>query len=272
MAVGLVAALLPLMGCGSEGGSDADGQAPADAITDVPPIHVEQTVVVMQDGRPMREQLYRQAAAGCAQAVRQAPQFAFKPLSESEIAKVGRTYWTLWFHGKQSAARYDTWDYTVGQGVRDGCVFSLTHKAGISLDDGEHRYQVDPLTGKTEEDSAPSSGGRMKVDDDEQLTSQQAKEGWQRPGEATAAGQQCLQWRSPDGTESCAWSGGRKWGFSPAEGSDQATSYDPGRIVLWVKPANGTGGELTTRSMTVGQPFDDSVFKAPADSGASGGS
>lgn len=256
--LGLVSALglVPLTGCSSGPDGQADAASGTGMITDVPPIHLEQTLVTLADGKPQAEQIYRKALADCQRAGQ-----SVTPLSEEDVAKVGRTFERLWFEGARMAERGDSWS------VADGptpCQFKLAHdSSSLMVDDGKTRTSVDMLKGTAEQE--PSDGGRAALaDDDDKLDAASAQSGVQRLGEASDAGQRCLHWRSASGTESCAWSGGHRWGFSAAEGSDQATSYDPGRIVLWVKPADGNGPQLSTEKMTVGGTPDDEAFKLPS--------
>lgn len=254
LALGLL--VFPLAGCSSAHDGEAQGAADAGMVTDVPPIHLEQTLVTLADGKPQREQVYRQALADCQRSGQ-----PVTPLGEDDVARIGRTFEKLWFDGARMAERSDGWSVADGPAP---CQFKLAHDhSTLLIDDGRTRSSVDLLKGTAEQQ--PSDGGRAAVaDGDDQLDPSSAQLGVQKLGEASDAGQPCLRWRSPTGAESCVWSGGHKWGFARDEGSDQATSYDPGRVVLWVKPADGTGPQLSTQTMTVGTPSDRDAFRLPS--------
>lgn len=252
--------LFPLTGCSKS----AEGLTSDTVNIDVPPIYVAQTLVLKEAGEPVVERNYRQLLKACREA-----HMATVPLSEDDVKKLGRTYYQLWFDAKHSAWQEDTWDFGAGEDLNGACQFHMKHKAGKVIDSAGAHLSIDLTAGVATREANPgfTPGGHEGLDDD-QLTPYAKDAGFQRLGYATDAGQRCLRWRlpKPSGVESCTWSEGRQWGFGRGDGSSQASgAYDAGLIVLWVHPANGTGGELTTQRMSVGgKPIDDAVFAAPA--------
>ncbi len=253
----LILALVPLVGF-SKGVER--GEAGAKDV-DVPPIYVAQTLVFRDAGEPVVERSYRQALKACHDAG-----MATTALSEDDAKKLGRTYFQLWFDDRRSAWREDAWDFTAGNTPADGCQFHVTHEANKVVDTAQEHLSIDLMAGTSVNEASVGfmPGGNEGMNDDDQLDANSAQLGYQRLGYATDAGQRCLRWRHPGGDESCVWSEGHAWGFTRGAGSTQAISYDPGIIVLWVHPAEGSGPELTTQKMTVGgQPFDDALFEPP---------
>jgi len=256
--VSLTFSLAPLTGCSQ--GAETGGESTANI--DVPPIYVAQTLVMKEAGESMVEKSYRQLLKACHDAA-----MATTPLSEDDVKRLGRTYYQLWFDSKHSAWQIDVWDFGAGDDPNDSCQFHMENESRKVVITAKTQLSID-LMAKTATSIASSGfmpGGPADPDDDDRLDAAAEKTlGIQRLGYATDAGQRCLRWRMND-TESCTWSDGRKWGFPEGENSNQATSYDPGDIVLWVHPGNAPGFELTTQKMTVGgEPFDDDVFAPPS--------
>ena len=253
--------LLPLTGC-SKGAEDGT----ADMVdVDVPPIYVAQTLVLKEGGKPVVERNYRQLLKACRGAA-----VPTTPLGEDDAKKLGRTYYQLWFDNKHSAWQKDVWDFKMEGDGLSSCRFKIKHEANKAVYMASVSYGIDLMakTATMEAGTGFMPGGHEGLDDDDELDASAKKAGFQRLGYATDAGQRCLRWRlpKPDDVESCTWSEGHKWGFGRGDGSSQASgAYDADFIVLWVHPANGTGGELTTQKMTVGgEPFDDAVFAPPS--------
>ena len=256
--------LLPLTGCSKDAG-DTEGDQTSMVNVDVPPIYVAQTLVLKEAGEPVVERNYRQLLKAC----RDDAGVAITPLSEDEAKKLGRTYYQLWFDDKHTAVQADVWDLGLKGNPAPLCQFYIKHEATKIVDTAREHLSID-LMAKTvisEANTGFLPGGHEGLDNDDQLDPSEKELGYQRLGYANDAGQRCLRWRAPkpDDVESCTWSEGRKWGFGRGEGGDQTSAYDADFIVLWVHPANGTGGELTTQKMTVGgEPFDDAVFAPPS--------
>jgi hypothetical protein len=229
----------------------------ASAAVEMPAIYVAQTLVLMDAGQPRIEGNYRQLLDACQKAG-----VPVTPLGDDDVSKLGRTYYQLWFEKQRVAFQKDEWDFELeGDGYKS-CPFKVKHTSLRGVTTAAASYEMN-LVANTSVTEAPLMDlSRFAADEeDSQLSAGLAKLGYQRLGYANDAGQRCLRWRDPSGIESCTWSEGVKWGFSPSEDSAQATSYDPGVIVLWVTPANGTGDKLTTQKMTVGgEPFDDALF------------
>jgi hypothetical protein len=57
------------------------------------------------------------------------------------------------------------------------------------------------------------------------------------------------------------WSGGARWGFTPAGLQDYRPSRDV--IVLEQEPMDGQGVRVTTQVMTVGTRFDGRQLEVP---------
>lgn len=256
----LALGLLPMAAC-TQSSSSAD-EGSSSTISDVPPIYVAQTLILLVDGQSPEEKEYREGLTACRNAGA-----SVTPLNAEDVGKLGRTYYQLWFEGGRSAWQEDQWKYNMtGDGVMS-CHFSPVHTSEKVVTTAKASYEIDLIanTAVSETPLRDTGGGSGGSDDDDQLDPGAAQAGLQRLGYTMDAGQRCLRWRGPLGTESCTWSEGHQWGFTRSDGNDQATSYDPGVIVLWVHPADGTGPELTTQKMTVGgQPFDDALFQPPS--------
>ena len=251
---------LPMAAC-TQGNSSAD-EGSRSTISDVPPIYVAQTLVLLVNGQSPEEKEYREGLTACRNAGA-----SVTPLNDEDVGKLGRTYYQLWFEGGRSAWQEDQWKYNMaGDGVMS-CDFSPVHTSEKVITTAKASYEIDLIanTAVSEPPLRDTGGGSGGADDDDQLDPGAAQAGLQRMGYATDAGQRCLRWRTLSGIESCTWSEGSRWNFPRDEGSDQAVSYDPGVIVLWVHSADGIVPELTTQEMTVGgQPFDDALFQPPS--------
>lgn len=263
-------AALSLAGCSGSSNANADEGGDADVAADTPPIHVEQTLVQLDGGQPKQERNYRQMLEQC-----QGGAFPVTPLDADVAKKVGRTYRQVWYDGERMAEQRDTWGFTVADQASP-CQFKPTHESTLSITTADAAIDID-RTDKSGTRNAFDGPIRSALgDDDEELRAQVAAElGDKMPqklGEDTDAGQSCVRWKSPVTGESCVWSEGRDWGFdSNAVSVLDNDDYLADHIVLWAKPTDGSGWELTTQGMTVGRRFDDNVFAVPTGVAMQGG-
>lgn len=279
--IGVVA--LPLSACtddssameGANGTSDTPAEMANDAsdtsasdADGMPPIYVAQTVTLVEDGQVAQERNYRQLLEACQKAG-----VPITPVDKDDVKKLGRTYYQLWFEAGREAYQTDRWDFKLTD--PSSCHFIVEHESDRVVTTTEATYEIDliahtatrgpplwdvrPLKALSDKDVAEFQKIRKMSDE----TSEEL--GYKKLGYSKSAGQRCERWRDPHGNESCVWSEGTRWGFAAGMGFGQAGSYDPGAIVLWIRPADGTGGKLTTQRMTVGgRLFDEDVFDVPA--------
>lgn len=255
-------AALPLAGCSGSGNANAD-EGGADVAADTPPIHVEQTLVLLDGGQPKEERNYRQMLAQC-----QGGAFPVTPLDADVAKKVGRTYRQVWYDGERMAEKRDTWGFTIADQASP-CQFKPTHESMLSITTADAAIDID-LADKSGTRHASDGPIRTALGDDDdalraKVAAQLGDKMPQKLGEDTDAGQRCIRWKSAVTGESCVWSEGRDWGFdSNAVGVLDNDDYVSDHIVLWSKPADGNGMQLTTQGMTVGRNFEDNVFAVPS--------
>ena len=279
-------AMLPLAGCSASNDQAQNNPSPgaaqnagdnngANAAVNTPPIHVEQTVVMLKDGQPAVEQTYRQLLAKCSEG---AP-VQVKPLDPESVGKLGRTYLKIWYQGDSMAVRADSWDYTMTQPAQGlGCLFQATHQSNLSIIKRGEAINAD-LTAQTETRS-PSQGivrqaaaAATSSDDSDDakmraaVAAQLQQQGYgglasQTAGSASALGQPCARTTNAVTGESCTWSGGGQWGFVTDDDVNDHTA-SPYTILLWRNPPSGNGMQWTTQTMTVGNRFDNAVFEPP---------
>lgn len=234
--------------------------------SDMPPIYVAQTVTLVEEGQVTEERNYKQVLDACIKAGA-----SVIPLSGDNVKKLGRTYYQLWFEANREAYQKDRWGFRItGDGIAS-CHFNAVHESMRTITIKDATYSID-LMANTAIRTPPlwdvtfPDGGYRDITDAEQAEHEEGLEavGFEKLGYAKSAGQRCVRWRNRHGDESCSWTEGAQRGFAPGPGMGQAGSYDPGAIILWVHPANGTGGKLTTQRMTVGgRLFDEDVFDVP---------
>lgn len=270
--------LFPLAACSAGDRHADDGKDDAgNAASATPPIHVTQTMVVLREGKPAREDDYRQALADC-----QKGPMPTQPLGDDVVGKLGRTYYDLWYQGARLAERAEHWDFQ----VIGTCQFKVVHEQTLAIVKPGEAIDID-LVGRTgtrqhsdgvvrqaradvHADDKFSGGG----DDDAALraavAAQLGKQGQgdlmaQSAGTASAAGQPCQRIAQPTVGEACVWSGGKAWGFSSDVVDDgEGLSGRTNSIVLWRHPPQGNGREWATQKMTVGQTIDGKVFEVPS--------
>ncbi len=268
---GMGLSTLPLAGCSSrgDGGSGADG-ASVNVARETPPIHVEQTEVMLKNGQPAIEQLYREALAQCSKGPT-----PVKPLEGDVVEKLGRTFFDVWYEGERMAVKADKWDFT--EAARGpGCEFVPTHEARltitepgamITIDLVKHTGTRQPSQGVVRQALAPTAPGDDKLR--AAVAAQLARQGQgdlmsKDLGQANEAGQPCARVEGVSG-EMCIWSGGRQWGFDPGPANDGDRMDAPiDSILLRSTPTNGTGHQWSTQRMTVGEAFDADVFAVPS--------
>jgi hypothetical protein len=242
------------------------------------PIHVSQTELDLEHGRPAVEHEYRDHLAACHKLT-----VPIKPLDAATVGKLGRTYHEAWYEGERTAVRSERWSFAVDglcgfRPVRQRWLWIAGPRGtqSIDLDHGTGHFDANlrvqraaPQVPKAPADDA------LKAAVAAQLQQQgQADVMAHDAGHATLAGQPCHRVR--DATEDlCIWSGGARWGFDETVpgGPFDAVLSRLDSIVLSARPADGgDGAYLTTQKMTVGDRFDEGVFQRPAgvamDSGA----
>lgn len=275
-------ATVPLVGCSSGDGGDSGGDAQDGAVNlaqKAPPIHLNQTSVLLHDGVPAAEHTYREALARCS-----AGAVPVQPLADDVVAKLGHTYLETWYDGERMAVKADRWDFRSAGPSAAGCVFEPVHEARLTIVEPGATTVADLVKGTAtrerfdgvvreavagdEDGTAPDDVAQDDAKLRAQVMGELQKQGQadlvgQSAGEAKVAGQPCVRLSSSQG-EACVWSGGRKWGFVTDTAADADRMDAPvDNITLSNKPADGNGYQLTTDSMSVGTPIDDKVFVLP---------
>ncbi len=252
---------LGLLAACSQGGGEAQAQtAETTSTATMPSIHLVQTVVMLEGGAPQEETVYRQALATC-----QHSGMATKAIPDDQVARIGRRRIESWLGSDRQARHTESWH----QDMASACQFVMRHEDHMEINQADGRaydLDLDARTGQVQ--STGPAQAPVPVDgDDGKLDDASRQAGWSVPGKDQNNGQSCLIWKSPAGDQACVWSGGGKWGFS-ADGKALAGSDGQpgsgGAIVLWAKPARGTGWQVDTEQMSVGQPMDEQPFKVPA--------
>lgn len=273
LALALAAALLTAGCTGKAGSTPLAESATGQAVSNTPPIRVEQTIVFLKNGVPAVEADYREALAQCS-----AGPLPVQPLSPDVVGKLGRTYLDTRYEGARMAVAADHWDFrSVEHPPTVGCAFGVVHTSRLTIVKPGASIGIDLM--KRVGRSAASPGvvraavpAAASAEDDKlraAVAAELAKQGQgdlvgQDAGNGTGAGQPCKRGSSTFG-EFCIWSGGRPWGFvtDKAETNDRMDA-PMDSITLWSKPAGGNGYELTTQSMAVGTPIDGKVFEVPS--------
>lgn len=265
--------MLPLTGCSSSSDAnpsrDGNDAAQVNLARNTPPIHIEQTVILLDDGQPKVERGYRRMLADCLKAP-----WPVKPLEEDVAKKLGRTFLEIWYEGTRMAVKTDEWDYTVSEAPAL-CEFKAIHESKLTVTAPGKALDVDMIQ-KT--GTRQSSAGvvrysePMSTGDDDELRAAVAAELQKHGqgdllekdlGEANEAGQPCKRVSDPVVGESCIWSGGRSWGFV----TDQpvsSTYASEDTILLRREPPAGSGEQWSTQKMTVGKSFRDNAFAEPS--------
>lgn len=282
-AASLAVAMTVVVGPGV-GAADTDGD-PDNIAEEAPPIHLEQTAVLLKEGKPVIEGNYRFALAACqkaqAEATRDGGTVSLKPLPEETAKKLGRTFYHIWYEGRRMAVRTDSWDYAMPEGKL--CEFQPVQDVELFIDEPGQALIADLTKGTATRQ--PSDGVvryplQPPTADDEAMKSKVVallqKQGLGNmvpadEGQGEVAGQPCRRVESDLTGTACTWTGGEQWGFLPESGQQPealaegvSTGIPGDSILLSADPADGTGVRLTTESMTVGGAADESVFTAPA--------
>ena len=122
---------VPLVGCSAGDGGDSGGDAQDGAVNlaqKTPPIHLNQTSVLLHDGVPAAEHTYREALARCS-----AGAVPVKPLADDVVAKLAHTYLETWYDGERMAVKADRWDFRSAGASAAGCVFEPVHDARLTI-------------------------------------------------------------------------------------------------------------------------------------------
>lgn len=278
IATAAVAALIiALSACHDRAAGNADAERAINAEPDniaakAPPIYLEQTVVVLQDGQPTVEKNYREALADCLKV----PQWPARPLAEDIVKKLGRTYIKTQFDGRRMASRVDTWGFTESEAPHI-CQFYPTHEASVSIiepgvattiDLIKHKRKTNPSDGVVRYPPPPVGGDeasrKAKVAEllRQRGYDQAAGDVTQPSIRSSEAGQPCAL-KHTSLADICMWSGGRQWGFS-TDGTALLDGRPPAMdsIQLRRDPAKGTGFRWRTTRMIVGGHNGDTLFEA----------
>jgi hypothetical protein len=243
-------------GCSHSSGSDASQAASSGG--DRPPIHFDQTAVLMTDGQPTEQNSYMTLLAGCQKSGR--PMHA---LTQAEVGKIGRLHVESWIGPDKTSRHEEEWHLESPA----PCQFALTHKDHTEIVDAKGRSTMIDNTTHTadvQETGEPSPMGALP-ENDGAMDDAANKAGWSKKADAMANGVPCAVWQNALGFEACVWSGGRAWGYS-SYGVDALKDgmSDGQSIVLWAHPGKGAAWQLETRTFSVGQPLDSNAFAIPA--------
>jgi hypothetical protein len=222
-----------------------------------PPIHFDQTAVLTVDGEPKEEQAYYTYLKDC-----QKVGGPIRPLTPSDVGKIGRVHVEAWIDPDQQSRHEEEWHVDSPA----TCQFSLTHQdlteivdangRSTAIDGVTHNVDVQELGKPAPVTALPATDGEMNEG------IRQA--GWSKQGIANANGAQCAVWQDSSGFQLCVWTGGRQWGYS----SDGMTSLKDGvsrsdSIVFWAHPGRGASWKLETREFSVGKALDRRAFAIP---------
>lgn len=282
--VPLLALLLLSGGCTQSDASYADATANDDeevvdygAVADTPPIHLRQTVVYNLDGVSEEEKFYRDTMENCGE------DSVNSNVADEDVGKLGRTYYEVWYQGLRMAVRADEWSF--GPGSEEIlCDWQTLHTSTLWILTPDGTWDIDLIkgVGSFNPESVPDRLPVTPQDLDKlhlvHLSSKNdSHTDWvslKFGGPSSALGQPCgiinLEYHEKGmlhGTESrCVWTGGIQWGFvrEGVVGPVLPDHYAHG-FSLWQRPGNVAGYwyVLTTELLTVGEPFDHSVFNVP---------
>ena len=272
--------------------------AQADAATNVapetPPIHIRQEAWVVRDGAPAVRQDYEEAAAVCRKA---GAALDFTPLSSDTIAKLGHTYYDIWYQGSNMSIHSVSWGFKMGPSGTKQCHFTEVRSEREAIANAHGAYSINLDDGTVVRDpayrvvrnAAPAESQAQKTkaqNEEAAVMAELRKQGYggiadqaqTTTSQTTIAGQPCLMTKRKDGGSTCFWSGGAKWGFKDEGSIDDIgyiSGYDPdlthvdevqlpgAEIPLSSKPSNGVGTQLVTNQMTVDQSPETDPFKVP---------
>lgn len=237
--------------------SSADGGGGSSS-GDMPSVHLEQTIVMMSQGKPQEEAAYRQMLADC-----QAAGTPTTPIAQADVARIGRKKLVETIESERSSRRIDSWKVEAAA----PCQFRLVHagEQEIQAADGKS-YRVDLATNQGDVQDLGAPQAREPANDGD-LDEAAKATGWKREGASNVQGQACENWTAPTGDRYCVWTGGTKWGFSRAGinalDGDGITS-DSAIVLQATPPPSGFGWSVQTDAFTVGKAADESTFAVPA--------
>lgn len=242
-----------LAGCGAGTQEAGSTEGTGDARSDMPPIHVDQIVEMLHDGNNEQRSNYLATVRDC-----QAAGLPTRPLTDADIELLGTTRYELWFDRDQEVVRTREWRLAA-EGPAPSCQFHLELTGAQEMQSARGSVQIDLATGERSESPADPDGlARVAAEPDEGVATQ----GFKGPERRSVAGQPCNEWTEDEGRfRQCVWSGGARWGFTPGGLQDYRPSRDV--IVLEQSPLDGNGVRVTTRTMTVGRPFDQAALETP---------
>lgn len=245
------------------------------AVADTPPIHLRQTVAVSMssDGMTMLERNYRWHASVC-----DAASSGGSRVSDEDVDKLGRIFYEVWYQDLRMAARGDEWGFT-GSG---NCNFQVVHNSELVIQTPDGFWDID--LAKQEGTFNPQAvTERYPARPDELDDPRFNYEGitGEPGGISSVLGLPCrlmtIRNPGPPGTPgttmtSCTWTEGAQWGLDsggPGATGMGTDGYSEGFVLQsdtrWDEAANERlSFPLTTDSITVGTPFDQSVFSVPA--------
>ena len=247
------AIVLLLAGCVGDADQPAGSTPTADVRSEMPPIHVEQTAELLHEGANEARSNYLQAVRDC-----QAAGLPTRTLSNTEVALLGTTKYELWFDREREVVRTREWRLTA-DGPAPSCQFRLELNGSQETQTVAASVQVDLSTGERSQSPADADAlMRVAAEPGEG----DRTPGFRGPARRSAAGQPCNEWTEDEGRfRQCVWSGGARWGFTPAGLQDYRPSRDV--IVLEQEPMDGQGVRVTTQVMTVGTRFDGRQLEVP---------
>lgn len=270
--------------------SQAGNDTPANVVLKTPPIHLRQTGVTMNNGKPHVETEYKYLLYNCQKAH---GKLTLTPIRGNRVDKLGRTYYDIWFKGDQVAIRSTSWGFK----VQHLCEFHAVRHVRMAIANADGVYSINLDDGTAIHDASstvvrnairPQTAGQKAADAKERakVVAALKKQGYaaavdtapSNPTSTKVVGQPCTQTSSPTYGQSCIWTGGVRWGFRQSGPATVTAGYIsgfdplltdvdvvklPGDTILLshTPPDDGVGDRLTTQTMTVGKPFDAHVFE-----------
>lgn len=234
-------------------------------LADTPPIHLRQTEVNrLSNGMSLEERNYRMWVSMCeSQGVSRVP--------DEDVSKLGRIYYEAWYQGLRMAARSDSWNFDM-----TGCNFQVVRESELTIQTPDGAWDIDLI--KQEGSFEPESRTKRypsQPDEPENVDVSSEFITIKRGGIISVAGQPCSlsTARVAAGIiTSCVWTEGARWGLASSGPFDTGgvDGYTSGFPLLHEVRTEAIFEDeiyissLTTDSITVGTPFDQSVFSVPA--------
>jgi hypothetical protein len=220
---------------------------------------------VTLDGVAKEEETYHTLLDECEKGDARFPLHALTP---SDAARIGRVHLEAWIGPDRQARHEEEWH------LNDSppCNFTLTHLDQTSITDANGRvtsidnvtHQVDVGQGDEPQRPEPLPEG------DGEMDAAHRQAGWSKLGVTNSNGAQCAIWQDASGSQVCAWSGGRQWGYTSdgtialRDGVSVGPTPGGNAIALWARPGKGASWKMETREFSVGKPLDPRAFVPPA--------